>query len=129
MVLLALWTGCTADDEQMTWKDDPNAVIVKVTASGLATKSNPIGDLQDPKASTTSFNVGDKIGISCNNMEAIAYTLTANGWEPETWKYLKWESDQPTFKAFYPFEGNRFSNFTPVKDQKELENLQKADFM
>ena len=129
MVLLALWTGCTADDEQMTWKDDPNAVIVKVTASGLATKSNPIGDLQDPKASTTSFNVGDKIGISCNNMEAIAYTLTANGWEPETGKYLKWESDQPTFKAFYPFEGNSFGNFTPVKDQTKLENLQKADFM
>ena len=129
--LLALMlAGCSSDDAPMSWRDDPNAVIVKASVGGLLTRSNPISDLQNENDKLTEFNEGDQIGITSNG-ETVAYTLTNGNWEPEAGKYLKWkpEGGYYVFNMFYPYEGNAYDQFTPVKDQSSLENLRKADFM
>ena len=127
MALTALWTGCTADDEMTTWRDDPDAVIIKATVGGLDSRSNPAGDLLNQN-NLTQFNEGDKIYIRSNNDATVAYTLTDGKWEPEAGKYLKWISEGAYFSVYYPYIWN--GNSTPtVKDQSDLEKLQKADFM
>lgn len=103
LCLLALGTSCSTNENSMTWSDDPDAVIVNVTAGGLQTRSNPIADLTDEdKEKTTQFNENDKIKISYDNKSTITYTLTGGKWEPEEGKYLKWEDGEHTFVAWYP---------------------------
>lgn len=129
MALTALlWTGCTADDEMTTWRDDPDAVIIKATVGGLDSRSNPAGDLLNQN-NLTQFNEGDKIYIrNHNTVTTVAYTLTDGKWEPEAGKYLKWISGWTLLSAYYPYIWSGLSTPT-VKDQSDLEKLQKADFM
>lgn len=131
LCLLALGTSCSTNEDSMTWSDDPDAVIVNVTAGGLQTRSNPIADLTDEdKEKTTQFNENDKIKISYDNKSTITYTLTGGKWEPEEGKYLKWEDGEHTFVAWYPSDALWIMGMLrPVKNQSSIEDLQKADFM
>lgn len=124
-----LFAGCsTEEDLTTTFHDDANAVHItaevgKTSVDGF-TRSNPLGATEQEQM---KFNDGDEISVKVEGQDAVTYKLTNNVWKPQGDKYLKWQSEQMKFFAYYPatFDGN----LTQPTEYKTLESLAAADFM
>ena len=107
--ILALSACSESEDLLSAFHSDPNAVRItaqvgKASANGF-TRSNPLGATE---ADQKSFNNGDMISVQADGQDAVTYQLNNNEWQPQGGKFLKWESNEMTFTAYYPatFDGN-----------------------
>ena len=107
--ILALSACSESEDLLSAFHSDPNAVRItaevgKASANGF-TRSNPLGATE---ADQKSFNNGDMISVQADGQDAVTYQLNNNEWLPQGGKFLKWESDEMNFTAYYPasFDGN-----------------------
>ena len=107
--ILALSACSESEDLLSAFHSDPNAVRItaevgKASANGF-TRSNPLGATE---ADQKSFNNGDMISVQADGQDAVTYQLNNNEWQPQGSNFLKWESDEMTFTAYYPatFDGN-----------------------
>ena len=107
--ILALSACSESEDLLSAFHSDPNAVRItaevgKASANGF-TRSYPLGDAEAQK----KFKDGDMISVKADGQDAVTYQLNGTEWQPkESSKFLKWESDEMTFTAYYPasFDGN-----------------------
>ena len=124
-----LFAGCsTEEDLTTTFHDDVNAVRItaevgKTSVDGF-TRSNPLGSTEQEQM---KFNDGDEISVKAEGQDAVTYKLTNNVWKPQGDKYLKWQSEEMKFTAYYPatFDGT----LTQPTEYTTLESLAAADFM
>ena len=128
--ILALSACSESEDLLSAFHSDPNAVRItaevgKASASGF-TRSYPLGATE---ADQKKFKEGDKISVQADGQDAVNYQLNNNEWQPQGGKFLKWESDEMTFTAYYPatFDGN-LDNVTLPKEYDEA-SLAANDFM
>ena len=106
--ILALSACSESEDLLSAFHSDPNAVRItaevgKASANGF-TRSFPLGDADAQK----KFKEGDMISVQADGQDAVTYQLNGDEWQPQGGKFLKWESDEMTFTAYYPasFDGN-----------------------
>ena len=106
--ILALSACSESEDLLSAFHSDPNAVRItaevgKASANGF-TRSYPLGDAEAQK----KFKEGDMISVQADGQDAVNYQLNNNEWQPQGGKFLKWESNEMTFTAYYPatFDGN-----------------------
>lgn len=138
LAALALGAVACSQDEDFTsaYLSDPDAVRITAQVGDITggfTRSNPIGTEDEQK----KFNSGDKIGVSAGSQAAVVYTYDGSTWNPETDKYLKWESSPMNFTAWYPAtDGTDAKNFTPqynatteTEADTHLAELQVNDYM
>ena len=124
-----LFAGCSSDDDILSsFHNDPNAVHItaevgKASADGF-TRSNPLGATE---ADQKQFNKDDEISVKADGQEAVTYKLVGSEWQPQGGKFLKWESDEMNFTAYYPasFDGN----ITQPTEYTSEKSLADADFM
>lgn len=103
LAAMILSAACDKND-QPGYLSDPDAVRVEAVVGSL-TRSNPLGTPEEQAV----FNEGDRIAIS-NGADYVVYVLNNGSWAPdEASKYLRWESNSMTFKAFYP--ANNYNSF------------------
>ena len=126
--ILALSACSESDDILSSFHNDPNAVHItaevgKASADGF-TRSNPLGATEKDQQ---KFNQNDKISVKADGQEAVTYKFNGTEWVPQDSKFLKWESDEMNFTAYYPasFDGNINQ---PQKYDSE-DDLAAADFM
>ena len=107
--ILALSACSESEDLLSAFHSDPNAVRItaevgKASANGF-TRSYPLGATE---ADQKKFKEGDKISVKADGQDAVTYQLNGNEWQPQGGKFLKWESNEMTFTAYYPatFDGN-----------------------
>ena len=123
-----LFAGCSSEDDILSsFHNDPDAVHItaevgKASADGF-TRSNPLGDAQKQK----QFNEDDEISVKADGQEAVTYKFNGTEWVPQSGKFLKWESDEMNFTAYYPasFDGN----ITQPTEYTSEKSLAEADFM
>ena len=123
-----LFAGCSSEDDILSsFHNDPDAVHItaevgKASADGF-TRSNPLGDAQKQK----QFNEDDEISVKADGQEAVTYKFNGTEWQPQGGKFLKWESDEMNFTAYYPasFDGN----ITQPTEYTSEKSLADADFM
>ena len=128
--ILALSACSESEDLLSAFHSDPNAVRItaevgKASANGF-TRTYPLGDAEAQK----KFKEGDKISVQADGQDAVTYQLNGTEWQPkESSKFLKWESNEMTFTAYYPasFDGN-LDNVTMPKEYDEA-SLAANDFM
>ena len=127
--ILALSACSESEDLLSAFHSDPNAVRItaqvgKASANGF-TRSFPLGDAEAQK----KFKEGDMISVKADGQDAVTYQLNNNEWQPQGGKFLKWESDEMNFTAYYPasFDGN-LDNITLPKVYDEA-SLAANDFM
>ena len=128
--ILALSACSESEDLLSAFHSDPNAVRItaevgKASANGF-TRTYPLGDAEAQK----KFKEGDEISVKADGQDAVTYQLNGTEWQPkESSKFLKWESDEMTFTAYYPatFDGN-LNNITLPKVYDET-SLAANDFM
>ena len=127
--ILALTACSESEDLLSAFHSDPNAVRItaqvgKASADGF-TRSNPLGDAETQK----NFNDGDMISVKADGQDAVTYQLNNNEWQPQGSKFLKWESNEMNFTAYYPatFDGN-LDKVTLPKEYDEA-SLAANDFM
>ena len=125
--ILALTACSESEDLLSAFHSDPNAVRItaqvgKASADGF-TRSYPLGDGEKQK----EFKENDMIRVQADGQDAVTYKLVGSEWQPQDSKFLKWESDEMTFTAYYPatFDGtiNQPTEYT------NIESLAAADFM
>ena len=128
--ILALSACSESEDLLSAFHSDPNAVRItaqvgKASADGF-TRSNPLGATE---ADQKKFNDGDMISVKADGQDAVTYQLNNNEWQPQGGKFLKWESDEMNFTAYYPatFDGN-IDKVTLPKEYDEA-SLAANDFM
>ncbi|MDO5304061.1 MAG: fimbrillin family protein [bacterium] len=126
--ILALSACSESDDILSSFHNDPNAVHItaevgKASADGF-TRSNPLGDAQKQK----QFNENDEISVTADGQEAVTYKFNGTEWIPQNSKFLKWESNEMNFTAYYPatYNGGTITQPTEYTDEKSLAD---ADFM
>ena len=107
--ILALSACSESEDLLSAFHSAPNAVRItaevgKASADGF-TRSNPLGATE---ADQKKFKEGDKISVQADGQDAVTYQLNGDEWQPQGGKFLKWESNEMTFTAYYPasFDGN-----------------------
>ena len=107
--ILALSACSESEDLLSAFHSDPNAVRItaqvgKASADGF-TRSNPLGATE---ADQKKFNDGDMISVKADGQDAVTYKLVGSEWQPQGGKFLKWESNEMNFTAYYPasFDGN-----------------------
>ena len=127
--ILALSACSESEDLLSAFHSDPNAVRItaevgKASANGF-TRSFPLGDAD----AQTKFKNGDMISVQADGQDAVTYQLNNNEWQPQGSKFLKWESDEMNFSAYYPatFDGN-LNNITLPAEYDEA-TLAANDFM
>ena len=128
--ILALSACSESEDLLSAFHSDPNAVRItaevgKTSANGF-TRSFPLGDAEAQK----KFKEGDMISVKADGQDAVTYHFNGTEWQPkESSKFLKWESDEMNFTAYYPatFDGN-IDNITLPKEYDEA-SLAANDFM
>ena len=127
--ILALSACSESEDLLSAFHSDPNAVRItaevgKASANGF-TRSYPLGDAD----AQTKFKNGDMISVKADGQDAVTYQLNGEEWLPQGGKFLKWESDEMNFTAYYPatFDGN-IDNITLPKEYDEA-SLVANDFM
>ena len=128
--ILALSACSESEDLLSAFHSDPNAVRItaevgKASANGF-TRSYPLGDAEAQK----KFKEGDMISVKADGQDAVTYQLNGTEWQPkESSKFLKWESDEMTFTAYYPasFDGN-LDNIT-LPEKYDEASLAANDFM
>ena len=129
--ILALSACSESEDLLSAFHSDPNAVRItaevgKASANGF-TRSNPLGATE---ADQKSFNNGDMISVQADGQDAVTYQLNGTEWQPkESGKFLKWESNEMNFTAYYPasFDGNLDKVTLPEKYDEA--SLAANDFM
>ena len=126
--ILALSACSESEDLLSAFHSDPNAVRItaqvgKASANGF-TRSNPLGATE---ADQKKFNDGDMISVKADGQDAVTYQLNNNEWQPQGNKFLKWESDEMNFTAYYPATFNGTIN--QPTEYNSLESLAAADFM
>ena len=128
--ILALSACSESEDLLSAFHSDPNAVRItaevgKASANGF-TRSYPLGDAEAQK----KFKEGDEISVKADGQDAVTYQLNGTEWQPkESSKFLKWESNEMNFTAYYPasFDGN-LDKVTLPKEYDEA-SLAANDFM
>ena len=107
--ILALSACSESEDLLSAFHSDPNAVRItaevgKASANGF-TRSNPLGATE---ADQKKFNENDEISVKADGQDAVTYKYDGKEWQPQGNKFLKWESNEMTFTAYYPasFDGN-----------------------
>ena len=126
--ILALTACSESEDLLAAYHSDPNAVRItaqvgKASADGF-TRSNPLGATAEEQA---KFNENDMISVQADGQDAVTYQLSNNEWQPQGNKFLKWESDEMNFTAYYPATFNGTIN--QPTEYNSLESLAAADFM
>ena len=128
--ILALSACSESEDLLSAFHSDPNAVRItaqvgKASADGF-TRSYPLGATE---ADQKKFKEGDKISVQADGQDAVTYQLVGTEWQPQGGKFLKWESNEMTFTAYYPatFDGN-LDNVILPKEYDEA-SLAANDFM
>ena len=128
--ILALSACSESEDLLSAFHSDPNAVRItaqvgKASANGF-TRSYPLGATE---ADQKKFKEGDMISVKADGQDAVTYQLNGNEWQPQGGKFLKWESNEMTFTAYYPatFDGN-LDNVTLPKEYDKA-TLAANDFM
>ncbi len=104
-----------------------NDVIINATVGdgSVFTRTNPAGTVEEQKV----FNDDDAIVIK-NSLGSSTYAKSGDSWEPSDGGFLKWETESPSFYAYYPAEpNNTFEQGKIFMDQSTLEGLAKSDFM
>ena len=127
--ILALSACSESDDILSSFHNDPNAVHItaevgKASADGF-TRSNPLGATEEDQQ---KFNKDDEISVKADGQEAVTYKFNGSEWIPQDSKFLKWESDEMNFTAYYPasYNGRTITQPTEYTDEK---SLAAADFM
>ena len=126
--ILALSACSESEDLLSAFHSDPNAVRItaevgKASANGF-TRSYPLGDAEAQK----KFKEGDMISVKADGQDAVTYQLNGTEWQPkESSKFLKWESDEMTFTAYYPSTFN--GTIIQPTEYTSVESLAAADFM
>ena len=126
-MILALSACSESEDLLSAFHSDPNAVRItaqvgKASANGF-TRSFPLGDAEAQK----NFKDGDMISVQADGQDAVTYQLNNNEWQPQGGKFLKWESNEMTFTAYYPATFN--GTITQPTEYTDEASLAKADFM
>ena len=128
--ILALSACSESEDLLSAFHSDPNAVRItaevgKASADGF-TRSYPLGATE---ADQKKFKEGDMISVQADGQDAVTYQLYGDEWQPQDSKFLKWESDEMNFTAYYPasFDGN-LDKVTLPKEYDEA-SLASNDFM
>ena len=126
-MILALSSCSESEDLLSAFHSDPNAVRItaqvgKASANGF-TRSFPLGDAEAQK----NFKDGDMISVKADGQDAVTYQLNNNEWQPQGNKFLKWESDEMNFTAYYPATFN--GTIIQPTEYNSLESLAAADFM
>ena len=127
--ILALSSCSESEDLLSAFHSDPNAVHItaqvgKASADGF-TRSNPLGTAEEQ----AKFNENDEISVQADGQDAVTYQLNNNEWQPQGGKFLKWESDEMNFTAYYPdtFDGNLDKVTLPA--EYDAASLAANDFM
>ena len=128
--IMALSACSESEDLLSAFHSDPNAVRItaqvgKASANGF-TRSNPLGATE---ADQKKFKEGDKISVKADGQDAVTYQLNGDEWQPQGNKFLKWESDEMNFTAYYPasFDGNLDKVILPAEYDEA--SLAANDFM
>ena len=126
-MILALSSCSESEDLLSAFHSDPNAVRItaqvgKASANGF-TRSFPLGDAE----AQTKFKDGDMISVQADGQDAVTYQLNNNEWQPQGGKFLKWESNEMNFTAYYPSSFN--GTITQPTEYTDEASLAKADFM
>ena len=126
-MILALSSCSESEDLLSAFHSDPNAVRItaqvgKASANGF-TRSFPLGDAE----AQTKFKDGDMISVQADGQDAVTYQLNNNEWQPQGGKFLKWESNEMNFTAYYPASFN--GTITQPTEYTSVESLAAADFM
>ena len=125
--ILALSACSESEDLLSTFHSDPNAVRItaqvgKASADGF-TRSNPLGTAEEQ----AKFNENDEISVQADGQDAVTYKYDGKEWQPQDNKFLKWESNEMNFTAYYPATFN--GTITQPTEYNSLESLAAADFM
>ena len=125
--ILALSACSESEDLLSAFHSDPNAVRItaqvgKASADGF-TRSNPLGTAEEQ----AKFNVNDEISVQADGQDAVTYKYDGKEWQPQGGKFLKWESNEMNFTAYYPATFNGTIN--QPTEYNSLESLAAADFM
>ena len=126
--ILALSACSESEDLLSAFHSDPNAVRItaqvgKASADGF-TRSNPLGATE---ADQKKFNENDEISVQADGQDAVAYKYDGKEWQPQGDKFLKWESNEMNFTAYYPATFNGTIN--QPTEYNSLKSLAAADFM
>lgn len=127
LLAITAMVSCQKENIDTTYNSDPSAVKLTATVGSPFTRSNPLADGTESAA----FNTGDVVSVSAEGQDEVRYTLSGTTWSPESGKYLKWNTATMTFNAYYPVgvNGASMSNFDLPGDQRNLTNLEQADYM
>ena len=126
--ILALTACSESEDLLAAYHSDSKAVHItaqvgKASADGF-TRSNPLGDAKKQ----TEFNENDEISVQADGQDAVTYQFNGSEWLPkESSKFLKWESDEMNFTAYYPATFN--GTITQPTEYNKEADLAAADFM
>ena len=125
--ILALSACSESEDLLSAFHSDPNAVRItaqvgKASANGF-TRSNPLGTAEEQ----AKFNVNDEISVQADGQDAVTYKYDGKEWQPQGGKFLKWESNEMNFTAYYPATFNGTIN--QPTEYNSLKSLAAADFM
>ena len=128
--LFALVACSDADDILSAYHNDPNAVHInaevgKASADGF-TRSNPLGKDADEQM---KFNDGDEISVKADGQEAVTYRFDGSEWIPQDSKFLKWESENMTFTAYYPAASYSGGTIDQPQEYTSVASLAAADYM
>ena len=125
--ILALTACSESEDLLAAYHSDSKAVHItaqvgKASADGF-TRSNPLGTAEEQ----AKFNENDEISVQADGQDAVTYKYDGKEWQPQGGKFLKWESNEMNFTAYYPATFNGTIN-QPEKYTSEAD-LAAADFM
>ena len=125
--ILALTACSESEDLLAAYHSDSKAVHItaqvgKASADGF-TRSNPLGTAEEQ----AKFNENDEISVRADGQDAVTYKLKGSEWEPQDGKFLKWESNEMNFTAYYPASFNGTIN--QPEEYTSVESLAAADFM
>ena len=126
--ILALTACSESEDLLAAYHSDSKAVHItaqvgKASADGF-TRSNPLGTAEEQ----AKFNENDEISVKADVQDAVTYQFNGSEWLPkESSKFLKWESDEMNFTAYYPATFN--GTITQPTEYNKEADLAAADFM
>ena len=125
--ILALTACSESEDLLAAYHSDSKAVHItaqvgKASADGF-TRSNPLGTAEEQ----AKFNENDEISVQAEGQDAVTYKYDGKEWQPQGGKFLKWESNEMNFTAYYPATFN--GTITQPTEYTSLESLADADFM
>ena len=129
-MILALSSCSESEDLLSAFHSDPNAVRItaqvgKASANGF-TRSNPLGATE---ADQKKFNDGDMISVKADGQDAVTYQLNGDEWQPQGNKFLKWESNEMNFTAYYPASFNGDLDKVTLPAEYDEASLAANDFM